>query len=131
MRDRMGAPGNPAEQAWTSHQVTLLNEMNGVAGGVLEHKRRSLLNEATTELQRHQRQRHEHQQEYQKFNKKSKSNRSFLSSVLTFFMSGFHERIQAVQCYGGRPRSSMAAVPPAQGGVQILDTATVRTYDGI
>ena len=42
------------------------------------------------------------------------------------FMNGPHERTPAVDCYGGRPRSPVAAVPPAQGGgIQILGTATV------
>ena len=59
----MGALENQAEQTWTSHQVTLLNEMNCVASDELENKRRSSLNEATTELERHQRQRHEHLQD--------------------------------------------------------------------
>ena len=54
-----GALENQAEQTWTSHQVTLLNEKNSVVGDALENQRRSLLNEATTELQRHQRQSHE------------------------------------------------------------------------
>ena len=61
----MGALENQAEQTWTSHQVTLLNEMNCVASDALEKKRRNLLKEATTELERHQRQRHEHLQDYQ------------------------------------------------------------------
>ena len=59
----MGALENQAEQTWTSHQATLLNEMNDVAGDALENQRRSLLNEATAELQRHQGKSHEHLQE--------------------------------------------------------------------
>ena len=47
-------------KTWTSHQVTLLNEMNSVAGDALENQRRSLLNKATAELQQHQRQSHQH-----------------------------------------------------------------------
>ena len=54
MRERMGALENQAEQNWTSHQVTLLFEIGGVAGDALENQRRSLLNEATAELQMHQ-----------------------------------------------------------------------------
>ena len=65
MRERVGALENQAEQTWTSHQVTLLNEMTSVPSDALENQRRSLLNEATAELQRHQRQSHEHLQEYQ------------------------------------------------------------------
>ena len=38
--------------------------MNGVAGDALENLRRSLLSEATMELESHQRQSHEHLQEY-------------------------------------------------------------------
>ena len=39
--------------------------MNSVASAALENQRRSLPNEATTEIQRHQRQKHEYLQEYQ------------------------------------------------------------------
>ena len=39
--------------------------MKSVAGDALENQRRSLLNDATAELQRHQRQSSEHLQEYQ------------------------------------------------------------------
>ena len=60
MREIMGAFENQSDQAWTSHQVTLWHEMNRVAGDALENQRRSLLDEATAELQRHQRQSHEH-----------------------------------------------------------------------
>ena len=59
--------------------------MKSVAGDALENQRRSWLNEATSQLQRHQKKSREHLQEYQqgyrfdatcqKFNKKSKSNR--------------------------------------------------------
>ena len=42
--------------------------------------------------------------------------RCLLSSVLTLFTSRPHGLTQAVDCSGGRPRSPMAAVPPAQGG---------------
>ena len=41
-------------------------------------------------------------------------------------MSRPHERTQAVDCYGSRPRFPMAALPPAQGGIQILGTQTHR-----
>ena len=61
----MGPLENEAEQTWTSHQVTLLSEMGGVAGDALENKRRSLLDEATAELQRRQRQNHEDLQDSQ------------------------------------------------------------------
>ena len=40
--------------------------MKSVAGDALENQRRSLLTEATAELQRHQRQSQEHLQEYQR-----------------------------------------------------------------
>ena len=43
------------QQTWTSHQVVLLDEMNSVAGDALENQRRSLLSEATAEIERHQR----------------------------------------------------------------------------
>ena len=33
---------------WTSHQVTVLNEMSGVVGEALEIKRRNELSEANT-----------------------------------------------------------------------------------
>ena len=62
MWERMCALGNQAKQPWTSHQVTVLNEMSCVAD--LENQR-SLLNEATAELQGHQRQSHEHLQKCQ------------------------------------------------------------------
>ena len=62
MRTRIGAVENQAEQTWTSHQITILKEMTSIAGDALENQRRSLLNEATAELQR---QSHEHLQEYQ------------------------------------------------------------------
>ena len=51
-RERMGALENQADQTWTSHQVTSLNEMNSVATDALESHRRSLLSEATADLQR-------------------------------------------------------------------------------
>ena len=41
-------------------------------------------------------------------------------------MSRPHERTLAVDCYGSRPRSPMATLPPAQGGIQILGTQTNR-----
>ena len=53
---------NEAAETWTSHQDILSIEMNGVAGDTLENQRRSLLNEATAELQMHQRQSREHLQ---------------------------------------------------------------------
>ena len=65
LREIMDALENQAEQTWTSHQVAILDEMDGVAGDALESHGRSLLNEATTERQTHQRQGHEHFQEYQ------------------------------------------------------------------
>ena len=49
----------------TSRQVMSMSEMNSVASDVLENQRRSLLNEAPTELQKQQRQNHEDLQEYQ------------------------------------------------------------------
>ena len=58
MRKRMGALENQAEQTWTSHQITSLSEMNGVASIALENLRRSLLSEATAERQKHQKQSH-------------------------------------------------------------------------
>ena len=64
LRERMGALEKQAEQTWTSHLITLLNEMNDVVGDALENQRRSLLDEATTEVQRHQRPNHEHLEEY-------------------------------------------------------------------
>ena len=66
MLERMGALEHHAEQTWTSHQGTLLITMNKVAKDALDNQRRSLLNEATTELQSHQMQSHEHLQEYQR-----------------------------------------------------------------
>ena len=63
--ERLSALENQAEQTWTSHQVMLLYEMNSIAGDELENQRRSLLNEATAELQSHLRQFYEHLQEYQ------------------------------------------------------------------
>ena len=65
MRERMGAFENQAEQTWTSHQVTLLNDMKSVASDALENQRSDLLTDATMELQRHQRHSHEHLQECQ------------------------------------------------------------------
>ena len=65
MLARMGALEQRAEQTWTPHQDTLWNEVNSVAGDALENQRRSLLSEATTELQRHPGQSHKHLQEYQ------------------------------------------------------------------
>ena len=50
MWERMGALENQAAPTWTSHHVTQLNEMNGVASDVLENQTRRLLNEATMEL---------------------------------------------------------------------------------
>ena len=47
----------------TSRQVMSMNEVNSVASDVPENQR-SLLHEARTELQRHQRQNHEDLQEY-------------------------------------------------------------------
>ena len=79
MRKRMGALENQAEQTWTSHQITLLSEMNSVASNALENKRRSLLSEATAELQKHERQSH-----CQKFNKESKSNKLRMEKKLKF-----------------------------------------------
>ena len=63
MQEILGALDDQAEQTWTSHQVMLLNKTNRVAGDPLENQRRSLLSEATAQLQRHQRQNHERQQE--------------------------------------------------------------------
>ena len=63
---KMGALENQAEQTWTSHQVVSLNEMHSDASNALENQRRSLLSDATPELQRHQKQSHEHLQEYQR-----------------------------------------------------------------
>ena len=66
MPEIMGALPNPAEQTCTYHQVVLLNKVNSVASDALENqRRRGLFNEATMELQRHQRHSHEHLQEYQ------------------------------------------------------------------
>ena len=62
-----------------SHQITLLSEMNSVASNALENKRRSLLSEATAELQKHERQSH-----CQKFNKESKSNKLRMEKKLKF-----------------------------------------------
>ena len=59
MRETMGALDNQAEQNWISHQVSLRDKTKSVAGDALENQRRSLLYEATAELQRHQRQHHE------------------------------------------------------------------------
>ena len=56
---------NQAEQIWTFHHVTLLNEMHSVDGDALENQTTSLLNEATAKFRRHQRQGHEHLQDYQ------------------------------------------------------------------
>ena len=55
MWERKNALEKQAEQTVTSHQVTKLNEMSSVAGDAMENWRRSLINEATAELQRHQR----------------------------------------------------------------------------
>ena len=65
MWERMGALRNQAEPTWTSHPVTVSNEMNGVANDELENQRRNLHHEATTELEKYQRHGHEHLQEYQ------------------------------------------------------------------
>ena len=65
MRDGLGALENQAERTCTSHQVTFLNERNGDAGDAVENQRRSFLNEATAELQRHQKQSYEHLQDHQ------------------------------------------------------------------
>ena len=65
MQARMGALKNQAEQIWSSHQVFSLSEMNRVGGDALENQRRSLLNKATAERQRHQRQNTEYLPEYQ------------------------------------------------------------------
>ena len=65
MQEMVGALKNQGEQNWTCHQVVQLNEMNSVAGDALENQRRSLLSEATAELQRHQRQSHKHPRNYQ------------------------------------------------------------------
>ena len=93
MREVRRAPKKQVEKTWKSHQGTLLNEMNIVASDALENPRRSLLNEATTELQRHHRQkksrasaRNSSKQSgatCQKFNKKSKSNRLRVEKKLT------------------------------------------------
>ena len=48
--EHMGALENQAVQAWTPHQVPLLSEMNSV-GDANGNQRRSLLTEATAELQ--------------------------------------------------------------------------------
>ena len=48
----MGALENQAERTWTCHQEMLLDEMNGAAGDALDNQRRSLLSEATAELQK-------------------------------------------------------------------------------
>ena len=63
MLARMGALEQLAEQSWTPHHFTPLDEMNSVAGD--ETQRRNLPSEASSELQRHQRQNQEHLQEYQ------------------------------------------------------------------
>ena len=55
-----------AEQLWSSHQVTSLNEMQSVAGDALGNQRIGLIDEATAELPRHQMQCHEHLQGYQR-----------------------------------------------------------------
>ena len=49
MTERMCTLGNQAEHTRISHQVTLFNEVNGVAGDALENQRRSLFSEATAE----------------------------------------------------------------------------------
>ena len=41
MRERMGALENQAEATWTSHHVTLVNEMKSVASDALENQRKS------------------------------------------------------------------------------------------
>ena len=46
---RMGALEQRAAQSWTSHQVNLLDEMNGVAGHALEFQKRLLLSDANAE----------------------------------------------------------------------------------
>ena len=51
MLARLGALEQLAEQSWTSHEVMLLDVMNGVAGDALEIQRRNLLSEANSELQ--------------------------------------------------------------------------------
>ena len=61
----MSALENQAEQTSTSHQVMSLNEIKSVASDAQKNQRRSLLNEATIELQRHRSQSHEHLEEYQ------------------------------------------------------------------
>ena len=52
MLARMSALTQRAEQFWTCHQVSPLDEMNSVAGNALENQTGSLLNEATADLQR-------------------------------------------------------------------------------
>ena len=66
MLEIIGALENQAEQLWTSHQVTSLNEMQSVAGDALGNQRIGLIDEATAELPRHQMQCHEHLQGYQR-----------------------------------------------------------------
>ena len=55
MRERMVALENQAEQAWTSHHITLLNGLNILPGDALQNHRI---------LQRQQRQSYELLQEY-------------------------------------------------------------------
>ena len=82
MRERMGALENQAEQTWTSHRVTLLNKINSVAGDALDNQIRSLLNEATAELQKASKAK---SRTCHKFNKKSKVNRLRAEKELFFF----------------------------------------------
>ena len=65
MWTRMCVLANQAGQTWTSHQVSLLSEMNSVAGDALEYQKTSLLSEASAEFQRDQRHSREHLQEDQ------------------------------------------------------------------
>ena len=64
MREIMGALGMSSRanlDVSTSYDV---EEMNGVVGAGLENERRRLLNDSTTEPQKHPKQSHEHLQEY-------------------------------------------------------------------
>ena len=81
MLERTGALENQAEQSWTFHEVTSMNEMNGVASDALAHQRKSLLSEVTTELHRHQRHCHGHLQEYQQGVRKEVQIHQVASSV--------------------------------------------------
>ena len=66
MLERTGALENQAEQSWTFHEVTSMNEMNGVASDALAHQRKSFAQRSNDRgFTGHQRQSHGHLQEYQ------------------------------------------------------------------